>query len=181
MYIRYVQKRNQLEIPKLMSRKKVGIWASVVLLGFLLTVCSCNPYKAGWISIASALSARNAVDDGVSKTFRVKMDQCKKTHKEGVTPYHKCMTDSQELKAMVIWRSYARPTITAGARAAFEALVLAEKIDQDKDQVKSLWIQHLKAGVCALTKMITDFKDLFPDKALIALSYLDLVKGVVCK
>jgi hypothetical protein len=91
------------------------------------------------------------------------------------------MTNSVEYKAMVIWRSYAKPTITASARAAFQGLLLAEKIKIDKEAAKKQWMEHLKKGVCTLTKMVMDFKDLFPKEALIALKYLDLVKGVTCK
>jgi hypothetical protein len=149
------------------------------LLGVLFLVCSscANPYRAAWVSTIAVTHARNAADDGIARVFRARMGVCAKEHGIQNRMFESCVVESPEYKVAEAWKIAALPTINSAIRVTRSTLIAVEKA-----RIKNYkWTDALRPAVCAISRIVQEYRHLFPAEAKVALKYLGLISAVTCK
>lgn len=166
-------------------KAKVKTWK---LLAIMMIACfimvannSCkNPYRPIWISIAAVADARDVVDHGLSTAFVKKVHDCVTKHGSKTLAYKMCIESTNEFKAMLQWRTYGIPSVNSAIALAKGTLELAEKVKADTGSTTTKVLSILKESACTIMKVIQEFNGIFPEKAKQALSYLNMIEGLVC-
>jgi len=163
--------------------KGPGVVALLAVLGVAAAVAlpACpNAYRAGWVSTAALVDARDATDKGIASAFQSKIDDCKDKHKADQISLQKCVEDSREYSAAAQWLRIIKPAIDTSVKVAKAVLEIAEKTQASKDSTIKKVLSALKDGFCKLLPAVKDWQHMFSAEAQAALKYLDLIK-VVCK
>jgi hypothetical protein len=170
-----------LSVPSVRPRTAGRAGVLAIALALMMSAACPNAYRGGWVATASVMDARDATDDGLAKAFRAKVRACVDKHGSKTIEYQTCIQDSNEFKAMSAWRVHALPAINSAVRAAKEILEIAERVNASGASASAKALSALKDAACGLIEIVKEWNGLFPDKAKIALAYLDSVKGLVCK
>jgi hypothetical protein len=159
----------------------ITLFIVVVAAVFSVILCGCmQSHKAAWLATASALNARDAVDDGMSEAFQDKMDECLKLHGSQTLGFKTCMEESPEYRVMRGWRVHGLPAVNGAVKSAVETLNIAAKVNTESGSALTKVLGILKDAVCGMVNVVNEFQHLFPEKAKAAMNYISAVK-VVCK
>ena len=155
--------------------------AVVVLTAILLTGCP-NAYRAGWVSTAALVDAKDATDKGISVAFNAKIGECKKAHGNDQVNLQKCVESSREYAAASAWIQVVLPALKTSIRVAKATLEMAEKVQASGESTTKKVLSALKDGVCKLLPALKDWEKNpgFPAELKVALQYLSMIK-VVCQ
>jgi hypothetical protein len=126
------------------------------------------------------MDARDATDSGLAKAFSAKVKACVDKHGSKTTGYQSCIVATREYKAMSKWRVYGLPAVNSAVKVAKEVLEIAERVKASGDSTTKKVLSALKDAACGIASIVNEWRDLFPDKAKVALAYLNSVKGLVC-
>ena len=160
-----------------MNRFHIALYA-------LLTLClasGCpNAYRAGWVSTAALVDARDATDKGIATAFKAKVNDCVSKHSKDVPAVRQCVEASTEYKAARRWQSDVLPAINTAVKVAIATLEIAERVQASKDSTLKKVFNSLRDGVCKLIPVLDEWKHKFSASVKAALVYVQMIK-VVCK
>jgi hypothetical protein len=164
--------------------KPPGAVALLAVLGLLAAMAlpACpNAYRAGWVSTAALVDAKDATDKGIAKAFNAKIESCKAQHGANQIELQKCVETSKEYEAASKWIQVILPALKTSIRTAKATLEIAEKVQASADSATKKVLSALRDGVCKLLPVLKDWEKNpgFPEELKIALGYLEMIK-VVC-
>ena len=155
----------------------LALVAAAMMLPWL-TGCP-NAYRAGWVSTATLVDARDATDKGIAAAFRARVTKCVAKTPEDVPAIRKCTEESKEYRAARKWQGIVLPTVNTSIKVAIATLEIAERVQASKESTLKKVLNALKDGVCKLLQVLDEWKDHFSAEVKAALVYVQMVK-VMC-
>ena len=152
--------------------------AAVMILATFAPGCA-NAYRAGWVSTAALVDARDATDKGIATAFKSKVNDCVSKHPKDVPATRSCVEASTEYKAARRWQTNVLPSINTAVKVAIATLEIAERVQASGDSTLKKVLNALRDGVCKLLPVLDEWKDRMSAEVKAALVYLEMVK-VVC-
>lgn len=121
--------------------------------------CSSQQKNVGWTAIQAAKLLEQSAGDHINSLVKQKMNECSQSTGAYEGPqYEKCMADVWKLQKQM--ETYAKPALESAIIAATAALSTHPKEDK--------WRDYLKKGVCAVTKIFLQWKNIIPYSNMIA-------------